>query len=242
MPEGPSIVILKEEVSIFEGRKITSASGNSNLDFGRLQNKKIIAFKSWGKHFLICFKGFYIRIHFLLFGSYRINERRNFESRLRLEFKNGEVNFYSNSIKIMEGDPDEVYDWSVDVMSEQWDPAKADVRLKARKQSLACDVLMDQDLFSGVGNIIKNEVLFRIKVHPEAQVGALPWQKRKQLIKEAAAYSWDFYKWKKVFQLSKHWLVYKKKECPRCNIPVSVRDTGKTRRKSYYCNNCQVKY
>jgi endonuclease-8 len=101
---------------------------------------------------------------------------------------------------------------------------------------------MDQDLFSGVGNIIKNEVLFRIKVHPEAQVGALPWQKRKQLIKEAAAYSWDFYKWKKVFQLSKHWLVYKKKECPRCNIPVSVRDTGKTRRKSYYCNNCQVKY
>jgi len=47
-------------------------------------------------------------------------------------------------------------------------------RLRARPDLLACDALLDQDIFSGVGNIIKNEVLHRIRVHPESTVGALP--------------------------------------------------------------------
>jgi endonuclease-8 len=77
MPEGPSIVILKELVQPFTGKKVTEVSGNSKLDIQRLAGKKIIAFKSWGKHFLICFDKFTIRIHFLLFGSYRINEDKD---------------------------------------------------------------------------------------------------------------------------------------------------------------------
>jgi endonuclease-8 len=32
MPEGPSIVILKEEVQVFKGKKILSISGNSKID------------------------------------------------------------------------------------------------------------------------------------------------------------------------------------------------------------------
>ncbi|MER3465444.1 MAG: endonuclease, partial [Chitinophagaceae bacterium] len=36
------------------------------------------------------------------------------------------------------------------------------------------DALLDQEIFSGVGNIIKNEVLYRIEVHPLSTIGALP--------------------------------------------------------------------
>lgn len=39
---------------------------------------------------------------------------------------------------------------------------------------VACDALLNQDLFAGSGNIIKNEVLFRIGVHPWSTLGALP--------------------------------------------------------------------
>jgi endonuclease-8 len=99
MPEGPSIVLLKEEVVQFTGKKITSVSGNSQIDHGRLLNKKIIDFKSWGKQFLICFKGFTLRIHFLMFGTYRINERKDKPVRLNLTFTEGEINFYTCSIK-----------------------------------------------------------------------------------------------------------------------------------------------
>src|SRR6188508_3078819 len=100
MPEGPSIVILKEEVLPFTGKKIIAVSGNSKIDQARLLNLKVNAFKSWGKHFLICFKEFTLRIHFLMFGSYQVNDKKPDRAiRLNFTFKNGEINFYACSIK-----------------------------------------------------------------------------------------------------------------------------------------------
>src|SRR6478735_2804082 len=125
MPEGPSIVILKEAVDVFAGKTILEVTGNSKIDQQRLTNKKIKAFKSWGKHFLICFKDFTVRVHFLLFGSYLINEEKNRPVRLGLTFDNGQINFYACAIKIMEERIDEVDDGTADVMNETWDPKKA---------------------------------------------------------------------------------------------------------------------
>mgnify|MGYP000626718044 CR=1 FL=1 len=107
---------------------------------------------------------------------------------------------------------------------------------------LSCDALLDQNIFSGVGNIIKNEVLFRIKVHPNSKVGNLPDSCIDEMIKEARDYSFDFLKWKKAFELKNHWLVYTKKICPRCNIPIQRKNLGKAKRRTFYCNNCQILY
>jgi endonuclease-8 len=108
MPEGPSIVILKEAVQQFKGKKILEVSGNTKVDLPVLRNQVVVDFKSWGKHFLVCFKTFSIRLHFLLFGTYRINERKEMTPRLGLRFSNGELNFYTSSIQLIEGDLDEV--------------------------------------------------------------------------------------------------------------------------------------
>src|SRR5204862_7652477 len=110
MPEGPSIVILKEEVQQFTGQKIISVNGNSKVDKDRIKDQTVREFKSWGKHFLICFDGFTLKIHFLMFGTYRINDRRTFAPRLSLTFTNGEINLYSCSIKLLEGDINSYYD------------------------------------------------------------------------------------------------------------------------------------
>ena len=92
MPEGPSIILVKEAVKQFTGKKIIAVSGNSKIDQSILLNKKIVEFKSWGKHFLICFKGFTLRVHFLMFGSYSLNEKKpDRPIRLNLTFKNGET-------------------------------------------------------------------------------------------------------------------------------------------------------
>lgn len=53
MPEGPSIILVKEAAAIFAGEKIIAVSGNSKIDQSILLNKKIIEFKSYGKHFLV---------------------------------------------------------------------------------------------------------------------------------------------------------------------------------------------
>ncbi|MDQ6756435.1 MAG: endonuclease [Bacteroidota bacterium] len=240
--EGPSLIILKEEIKDLKGKKIIEVSGNTKIEKERFKNKTVTDFKSWGKHFLICFDDFFVRIHFLMFGSYRVNETKEERTpRLSLVFKNGEINFYTCSVKIVEGDADDVYDWEVDVMQDKWNPKKALASLKKMKGTMVCDALLDQNIFAGVGNIIKNEVLFRIKVHPESLVGALQSKPLKNLVEEARNYSFDFYEWKKIYQLRKHWLIYKKRKCPRCETPVVARHTGKGKRYSFFCENCQHK-
>ncbi|HEX6180733.1 MAG TPA: DNA-formamidopyrimidine glycosylase family protein [Chitinophagaceae bacterium] len=242
MPEGPSIVILKEAVQEFKGKKVIAVSGNTKIEKERMNGKKVIDFKSWGKHFLICFKGFSVRIHFMLFGSYRINEHKETPPRLSLQFTNGELNFYACSVKIIEEPLDELYDWTADVMNDNWDPTKAKRKLKAGPEMQVCDALLDQNIFAGSGNIIKNEVLFRIYVHPASKVGKLPTKKLNELIKEARNYSFDFYEWKKQYVLKKHWLAHTKKTCPRCKIPLIKKYMGKTNRRSFFCENCQERY
>lgn len=242
MPEGPSIVILKEEVQSFKGKKITSVQGNSKLDIQRLSGKKIIDFKSWGKHFLICLDDFTVRIHFMLFGSYRINDKKESVPRLRLIFKKGEINFYACSVKFIEENLDGVYDWTSDVMNPEWDPAAAKRKLKEKPEMLVCDALLDQNIFAGVGNIIKNEVLFKTHVQPEARIGDLPAKKINELVKDSRDYSFQFLDWKKQHVLRKHWLAHTKKICPECKFPFTKKHCGKTNRRSFFCADCQQLY
>src|SRR5689334_10132812 len=102
MPEGPSIVILRGETTQFIGKTIKNAIGNSKIDKTRLVGERIINIRSWGKHFLIEFDSFSLRIHFLLFGSYLIDARKDMAPRLSLQFDNGEMNFYSCSVRLIE--------------------------------------------------------------------------------------------------------------------------------------------
>jgi endonuclease-8 len=243
MPEGPSIVLLREAVESFTGKKVMAVSGNTTIDKERMLNKKVLFFKTWGKHFLIGFNGFTLRIHFLLFGSYLINETKEAKVRLGLKFSKGHINFYACSLRYLEGDIDDHYDWTADVMNDDWDPKAARKKLKAQPDELACDALLDQDIFAGVGNIIKNEVLYRIRVHPQSHIGALPPAKISRLIAEARNYSFDFLNWKRDYVLRQHWLAHAKKTCQRCNLPIIKQaGMGKRKRRSFYCDNCQLLY
>ena len=134
------------------------------------------------------------------------------------------------------------YDRSSDVLNDKWKLANALKKLKALPDEMVCDVLLEQDIFSGVGNIIKNEVLYRIKLHPKTCIGPLPAPVLKQLVKEARNYSFNFLEWKKANLLQKHWLAYHKKICPRCKSPHYKRKYWQKKRSSFYCANCQILY
>jgi endonuclease-8 len=241
MPEGPTIVILREECAAFRGKVVRRAEGNTRtIDPQRMVGRKVLEFRSWGKHFLVRFSGFTLKVHFMLFGSYRINERKdNASPRLSLGFTGGELNVYASSVKYLEGDLDALYDWRGDVMAPEWDPALARRKLRAMPEALVCDALLDQDVFAGVGNIIKNEVLFRIRLHPLSTVGALPARKLAELVREAHAYSFQFLEWKKAYVLRKHWLAHRKSICPRCGTKFRIAHLGRTHRRAFFCETCQ---
>jgi endonuclease-8 len=239
--EGPSLVIATEEFSPFVGQKIHRAEGAARLDFEEITGRKLSGVASWGKHFLLRFDGFALRIHFLMFGSYRINNpRENREPKMLLTFPKGDkIYFYSCAIKRIDAHIEDAYDWSTDIMSKKWKPEKALTKLEVKPKEMVCDVLMDQTIFSGIGNIIKNEVLYNLRLHPEQRVGDLSTGELKTLVKEARHYSLQFYKWKKNGQLKRHWQIFRKKDCPYEHGELIKRKTGRGERMSFYCEACQ---
>lgn len=90
-----------------------------------------------------------------------------------------------------------IYDKEADVKSEEWNTAKAIKKLKETPKVKICHVLLDQQIFSGVGNIIKNEVLWRVKLHPETTIENITPTKLKNLMKEVVDYSFQFLEYKK---------------------------------------------
>lgn len=243
MPEGPSIFILREEAAAFAGQVIRHAGGNAKIDLQRLPGRRVHGLHSFGKQFLIELSdALTVRVHLLLFGSYRIDEGRDIAPRLHLGFDAGELNFYNCSVRLLEGDLGTLYDWRADVMSECWDSRLALAKLRGMPQTLVCDALLDQGVFAGVGNIMKNEVLFRIRVHPLSTLGALSAHKLRQLVAQARVYAFEFLAWKKAHVLARHWLVHNRSRCPRHDIPLQRAYLGKTHRRSFFCLRCQKLY
>jgi len=244
MPEGPTIILMKEDLQKYIGEEVISAVGNAKIEKEQLIGKVLREIRLYGKQTYLVFNEISVRIHLLMFGHYEVDEQTKPDKSLQLGlgFKKGKMFFYTCSVKLVDNDFLNTIDWKADVMSDQWNPEKAKEKLKSQPKMMVCDALMDQEIFSGVGNIIKNEVLFRIGVHPESQVGNLPTKQLNDLMTEARNYSFDFLRWKRTNTLSKHWQVYHQKKCPKCGEEIIQKDTGKGKRTSFYCEKDQKLY
>ncbi|UZT98798.1 endonuclease [Chryseobacterium fluminis] len=244
MPEGPTIVLMKEDLQKFTGKKVIKADGNAQFEKAPLEGKILLEIRTFGKQTYLVFDEFAIRIHLLMFGSYEVDENTKPDRQLRLSlnFKEGAVYFYTCNVKRVDLEFLSGIDWEADVMSDGWNAEKAKKKLKSNPEMMVCDALMDQDIFSGVGNIIKNEVLFRIGVQPESMLGKMPARKISELITEARNYSFDFLQWKRDFVLKKHWLAHTKKICPKCGNKMIKKQTGLGKRRSFYCETDQKLY
>lgn len=240
MPEGPSIVTLKNKLNYFIGKTIIKADGYAQIDFAKLKNKKVLDVKSWGKHFFICLTDINIEMHLRLFGSCKINQSNpRINAKLHLQFKNDELNFYVIDVKLI--DNLDAFDLSADILSDEWDPKKALDKLKDVPELQIGDAMLTQEIFSGVGNIIKNEALWLAKIHPETITKALTIPQKKKLIKLAVEFShhWLENFGKKGF--SKEHGAYQQEFCKRCGAEIVFAKTGKSKRGSYWCSKEQVK-
>ncbi len=85
-------------------------------------------------------------------------------------------------------------------------------------------------------------MLFRIRVHPLSQVGALPPRKVRALIEQARTYSFEFLAWRRANVLRKHWLAHNRKVCAQCGRDLKRAYLGVTDRRTFYCEHCQPRY
>ncbi len=189
MPEGPTIVVFKKKLEKFSGKTVTESGGYKNPYQDQISGKKLISLGTFGKYLLLDFGDFLITVHFGLYGSFLINEQKKVNPSFTLFFDEDYVNFYV--VKIKKIADKNVFNEKLNVFSEEYDVAATEELLLGKKflTQKVGDVLMNQDIFPGVGNIIRNEVLFMSDIHPESIVAKIPQEKIRELLQNIRKFS-----------------------------------------------------
>ncbi len=241
MPEGPSILYLKEKLLPFKGKLVKKAGGYGTMNAVWIKGKKLMDIVTWGKHLIFVFTNGVVRIHLGLFGQILINERKKVNRSFYLEFASGEINGYIVKAKKLDKPLHEIYDWRTDILSPEFNKAYIKKMLKSQSGKLINDVLMDQDIFSGVGNKIRNEALYRAAIHPLSRTEKIPAPKINKLINEVVNYAKIFYNQLARKGAHDFFQVYKK-EYAADGSEVTIINLKKTNRKIYFSEHRQKLY
>ena len=248
--EGPSIHLAVEQLRPFVGRRILRVNGNSRIGIERLRHRVVRDIFAWGKQLILQFDRFALRVHFLLWGTFAAtvdgrsvtgDYRRTGAPRLVLDFTNGEITMWSASLRFLETPcARDLYDFSGDVLSHAWDPRVAARKTRRHPDAQIADVLLDQNIFAGVGNIIKNEVLYRTRTSPFTRVRALSPQRLRAIVDDARVFSFRFLELRRQFALKRNLEIYGRSACPTCGGKINRKVHGVRERRSFFCRRCQT--
>lgn len=243
MPEGPSIINYVSGIKYLEGQKVTDCGGYAPMDRSHIPGEILLSVKSHGKNFIFQFRDFFVTVHLGLFGRLLLNGRKKVNASFSLHFEQDELNFYVSKVKRFEGVPEDLFDAETDVMSAEFNPEKVLRLLQENyKEALIGDVLLDQNVFAGSGNIIRNEALYRSKIHPESRIVDVPARKLKELIAVTRDYSFEFLNLLQKGGVKKKAQIYAKTVCPAGHTEIRRYKPGKVKRNTFVCEKCQKRY
>lgn len=143
-----------------------------------------------------------------------------------------------------------------DLLHEDYDEAEARARVLARAEEEIANVLLNQRVISGLGNVYKSEVLFLCGVHPfravasllPAELDCLLYQSRRLIglnVLEGAddkilTYTGARRTTHASDQASRLWVYGRQGQpCRRCGTAVLMRKQGLAARSTYWCPQCQ---
>ena len=238
MPEGPSILHLADQLKPFKGKLVKKAGGYGPMPTVWLKGKKLNDIKTFGKNLLLVFTNGVVRIHLGLFGDILISERKKVNRSFYLEFAKGEINGYVIKASRLDKPLNEMYDWRTDILNKKFDPAYVKKLVKEKEGKTIADLLVDQSIFTGSGNIIRNEALYRAGIHPLSIVGKIPAAKISTLIKETVHYAKIFYGQLKKTNDNNRFQVYQQ-EYAADGSEVTMEILPKTKRKVFYSEHRQ---
>ena len=237
--EGPGVKLIAEKLKFVIGEKVVEVGGNTKQPKEQIIGKELLNVKSHGKNLFLIFDDFVVKVHFMMFGSFSLEER---EKPVRLKLKLGNVYFYNASIKFISYNDVKLYDSELDVLSKKWNRKKVMGLMKNDKRPVT-DVLLYQAIFAGVGNIIKNEVIGYAKVHPLSKTNNIPLALQRKILDEARDFSEVFFQVRKEGKwLREKMKFYRKYKCNYCSQKITVKKIGKTNRMTFWCEKCFVKY
>ena len=192
----------------------------------------------------------WIRCHFLMWGSVRVNEfnckpsKTNKFPEPRLVFyfsKEDFLVFYGGSFQEMNHPPED--ESRRDILSDGFDRSRAEDYILG-DLSISF-ILLDQKKFAGLGNIIKNEVLFSTGTHPMQLGCQLSRAKATVIVEKVVTFTKRWLSWKMEEKPSSKfgdWTeIYKKALCPKGHETTrSMFGPAGMERITYWCPKCQA--
>ncbi|HVS30835.1 MAG TPA: DNA-formamidopyrimidine glycosylase family protein [Thermoanaerobaculia bacterium] len=267
MPEGDTIFRAARTLNeALAGRTVT----NFETVFPRLSRvddekpitgRRIERVFAAGKHLIIDFSGgLHLRTHMRMNGSWHIYRRGERWQRSRADmrivigtdhwvavgFNVPVAEFHDDRGLRKQADLRAI---GPDMAAPSFDEEEAVRRIRDRSDSEIADVLLNQRVVGGLGNVFKSEVLFVCRVNPFAPVGELEAETVREIVRTARALvllnvasgaapgrgtrgSLD--------REQRLWVYARGGEpCRRCGTPIEYRKQGLDARGTYWCAKCQ---
>lgn len=259
MVEGPGCTLNGEKIraKIQKGQKLKELKGSlltstknspEGNAFKCLNGCQYTGVETLGKELFMYFGPRALRVHFGMNGSMRINpavrkERTGSLPVLEIHLTNDTVCFFDSTVEIRLTEDCEQRVKAMeclDVCSPKFSFSRSEEAVQSQRGRMLCDVLLDQAVMPGVGNIIKNEALFDSGLHPAVKVQQLKDEQIHHLVKMTRDFTLLFYKCRKSGSpLYKHYKVYKRPQCGQCSDVITVCRLGDNGRMTYFCERCQ---
>ena len=181
MPEGDSIARAAERLRpVLVGNEIVSVYGTAPLvrsNVRRLTGRRVTAVRTFGKHLMIDFdQGYSVRVHLGMPGRWRVMPAdRPTPGSARLVLSTAAHHVCCFAAPEVEVDRTPAIERRLerlgpDVLAEDFDPRHLIQRARTRPSQAVAEVLLDQRVVAGIGNVYKSELLFLAGVNPLATV------------------------------------------------------------------------
>lgn len=261
MPEGDTIFRAASRVrAAIDGKNIASVDGSNpalRAASGKLMGSQVTSVLSYGKHLIITTdSGLGIRTHMGMTGTWRVyrdGQHWNVNpgaARVVIRVAGAEAVCFSapdievGRIALLEAG---LTEWGPDLADPDFDMTEALRRAgELSRDRSAADLVLDQRVTAGAGNVYKSEVLFLERVHPATPLSNLNAHKVEALLSRAH----------RLLRLNldrstrittadprrgRELWVYGRagKPCRRCGTHIEHDRTGLHERDTFWCPNCQ---
>lgn len=237
-------------------------------DDAPIAGRVVESVESAGKHLLMRFSGgLVLRTHMRMNGSwhiYRPGERwRRPRRDMRIVLATQRFEAVAFNVPVAEfveaaklERVEELRTLGPDLLADEFDAGEVLARMRGRPSMAIADVLLEQRVVAGLGNVYKSELLFMCRIDPFAPVSRLDDERLKELIATArrvlrvnvgeglpAMTTYTGYRrtTRRSDPTQRLW-VYGRggKPCRRCGTAISARKHGDDARLTYWCPTCQT--
>lgn len=258
MPEGHTIHrAARDQRPMLAGQvlDVSSPQGRFMEGAARLDGRRCTGIDAYGKHLLYRFDDLSLHIHLGLFGRFRCARRPAAEPkgevRVRMMSDTHVVDINGpNACEVL--DPAEAAALAgrigPDVLRADADPERAWVRISRSRSSIG-QLVMDQSVMAGIGNIYRSEILWRQRIHPDTPGQRLPREAFDRIWNDAVALLTLGVKTnaiitveggkKSKLRYGERVNIFAKEACPACAGKITAYEIAG--RRAFACAACQQK-